>query len=317
MFVLTCEIKIGNKRTSAVHHVAVKRSVYSLGATATIKLPVTAVLKQSGEPAVKIETAEAVQVGDRVEIRLGYDKRNELEFVGYVKNINLRTPIEIECEDEFYQCRAMNVKTSGTIALTALLQKCGLTIGYAETLTLRNFIVPDKPVSSVLAKLSTQYGLCVFFDLEGKVYACRPGRVTGDPVKYECRRNVISDDNLQYQRRADLKYQIKAVCIKKDGTRIEATKGTEGGIVRARYFYDVEDMTELATLAQQEIDREKSDGYAGSITTFLVPYAAPAMLAQLTDPVYPERDGEYYIEGVEVEFGTGGGRRKIEIGAKV
>ncbi|MEG2495641.1 MAG: hypothetical protein RSB32_08095, partial [Mucinivorans sp.] len=227
------------------------------------------------------------------------------------------SPIEIECEDEFYQCRARNVKTSGTITLASLLKKCALTIGYAETLTLRNFIVPDKPVSSVLAKLSTQYGLCVFFDLQGKVYACRPGRVTGNTIKYECRGNVISDDNLQYQRRADLNYQIKAVCIKKDGTRIEAKKGTEGGIVKTRYFYDVESMHELATLAEQEIDREKSDGYAGEITTFLVPYAAPAMLAEITDPVYAERDGQYYIESVDTEFGTGGGRRKIEIGAKV
>lgn len=90
MFVLTCDIKIGNKRTSTVHHVSIKRSVYSLGDTATIKLPVTAILKQSGQPTVKIETAEAVEVGDRVEIRLGYDNRLRVEFVGYVKNINLR-----------------------------------------------------------------------------------------------------------------------------------------------------------------------------------------------------------------------------------
>lgn len=317
MFTLTCDIKIGNKHATAVNHVSVKRSVYTLGDTAIINLPVTAILKQAGQPAVKVETAETVKIGDKVEIKLGYDTRMRLEFVGYVKNINLRTPIEIECEDEFYQCRSRNVKTSGTITLDALLKKCGLTVGFCEALTLKNFTVPDKPVSSVLAKITTDYGLCIFFDLNGKVYACRPEKITSDTVKYECRRNVISDDDLQYQKRDDLKVQIKAICIKKDGTKIEAKKGTEGGIVKTRYYYDVTDLKELTTLVEMELDRDKSDSYTGSLTTFLEPYATPTMTANIVDPVYKERSGEYYIESVDTTFGTGGGRRKIEIGAKI
>ncbi len=97
MYVLTCDIRIGGKRFSAVHGVTVKRSVYALGATATIKVPVTAVLRQADLPATRVETAQAVAVGDRVEIRLGYDGRNRLEFRGYVKALNLRTPLEIVC----------------------------------------------------------------------------------------------------------------------------------------------------------------------------------------------------------------------------
>lgn len=317
MLVLTCDIRVGNKRFTAVNAVTVKRSIYSLGATATIKLPVTSILKQAGEPATKIETAQAVAVGDRVEVRLGYDGRNRLEFRGYVKALNLRTPLEIVCEDEFYSCRRKNVKTGGTIALEELLRKCGLSVGYAETLTLRNFAVPDKPVSSVLSKLAKDYGLSVFFDLDGQVYACRPERVVGDRVKYELRRNVISDDSLQYLNKADLKIQIKAVCFKKDGTKVEAKKGVEGGSKKTIYFYDVADMKELATLAQRELERHSYDGYDGSITTFLEPYAAPGMIAELTDPLYPERSGRYYIESVETTFGQQGGRRKIEIGTAV
>lgn len=317
MFVLTCEVTIGDKVATAVSEVKIKRSVYTLGDTATIKLPVTAILKQQGKPASKVETAQVVKIGDKVEIKLGYDNNNEIEFVGYVKNINLRTPIEIECEDEFYKCRAKNIKTSGTITLEELLNKCDLKVGYAETLKLRNFVVPDKPVSSVLAKLCTDYGLCIFFGLDGNVYAGRPeGITTGEPINYELRGNVISDDDLQFQQRQDLMFQIKAVCIKKDGTKVEAKKGTEGGIVKTRYFYDVEDIKELSTLAEYELNREKSDAYTGAITTFLQPMAAPAMIANITDPVYDDRSGEYYIESVETTFGRSGGRRKIEIGLK-
>lgn len=314
MLVLTCDIKIADKRFTAVNAVTVKRSIYALGATATIKLPVIAILNKKDEPTTKVETAQAVAVGDKVEIRLGYNHRHRLEFRGYVKTIDLKTPLEIVCEDEFFQCRRRNVKTGGTVTLADLLKKCGLDVGYAETLTLRNFAVPDKPVSSVLAKLSKDYGLSVFFDLDGKVYACRPERVVGDSVKYELRRNVISDDNLQYLNRADVKIQIKAICYKKDGTKVEAKKGTEGGTSKTLYFYDVEDMKELSTLAKRELDRLTSDGYEGGITTFLEPYAAPGMLAELTDPVYPDRTGRYYIESVETAFGMQGGRRKVEIG---
>lgn len=328
MFVLTCDIKIGDKRFTAVNEVTVKRSIYSLGATATVKLPVTAVLrsvedeaKKSGEnredkpkPVVRVETAQAIAVGDRVEIRLGYDNRHRLEFRGYVKTIDLKTPLEIICEDEFWTCRRRNVTNGGTVALADLLKKCGLEVGYAETLTLRNFAVPDKPVSSVLSKLTKDYGLSVFFDLDGQVYACRPEKAVGDAVRYEFRRNVVDDDSLRYMNRAEVKMHIKAVCYKKDGTKVEAKKGVEGGTSKTLYFYDVENMQELAVLAGRELDRLTSDGYEGGITTFLGPYAAPGMLAELTDPMYPDRTGKYYIETVETTFGLQGGRRKVEIG---
>ena len=107
----------------AVHGVTVKRSVYALGATATIKVPVTAVLRQADLPATRVETAQAVAVGDRVEIRLGYDGRNRLEFRGYVKALNLRTPLEIVCEDEFWQCRRRNITASGTTTPRRTAQK--------------------------------------------------------------------------------------------------------------------------------------------------------------------------------------------------
>jgi hypothetical protein len=41
------------------------------------------------------------------------------------------------------------------------------------------------------------------------------------------------------------------------------------------------------------------------------------MIAGIADPVYSERDGNYYIESTEVEYGTGGGRRIVELGLKV
>ena len=66
MFVLCCEIKIGSVSFKSVHDVKIKRSLYDLAATATVKVPVTAVLKHAGEPPTHIETAQVVKVGDKV-----------------------------------------------------------------------------------------------------------------------------------------------------------------------------------------------------------------------------------------------------------
>lgn len=108
MFVLCSEIKIGSVSFKSVHEVQIKRSIYNLAATAIIKIPVTAVLKHTGEPPAHIETASTIKAGDKVEIRLGYDNSFNTEFVGYVKRLNYKVPLEIECEDEYYMTRYVN-----------------------------------------------------------------------------------------------------------------------------------------------------------------------------------------------------------------
>lgn len=211
--------------------------------------------------------------------------------------------------------------TGETTTLEDLLVKMGLKVGHADKLTLKNFSIKNKlepSVAQVLAKLQTDYGLNIFFDLNGKIYACRPmGVESSDPaIKYELRLNVINSDQLIYRLAEDAKIEIKAICIKKDGSKIEAKKGSSEGSSKTIYFYDVEDTKELATLAQAELLRHSYDGYEGIVETFLVPYAQPAMYASISDKQYNERDGEYYIESVDTTFGRSGGRRKLTLGLK-
>lgn len=317
MYVPCSQITVGDKRFGGVHEIHVKRSIHSIGATASIKVPVTAVLRQTGTPPAYVETARAIRVGDPMEINLGYDGHFYTEFRGYVKQLNLRTPLEIVCEDEFYTTRCRTVTLQGKTTLAAVLKACSLTVGYAAGLTLEAFPADNKPVAWVLGQLQTKYGLAVWFDLEGRVYACEPYKVVGDAVRYRLRSNVVKDDDLKYRRAEDVKLKIRAVCIYRDGTKVEAEIGPKDGTEKKLYFYDVKDQTELAALAAAELKRHSYDGYAGKITTFLQPYAAPCMVAQIEDEVYHERDGRYYIESVETTFGTGGARRSVEIGVKL
>lgn len=320
MFVLCCEIKIGSVAFKSVHDVQIKRSIYNLAATAVIKVPVTAVLKRAGEPPTYIETAEAVKVGDPVEIRLGYDGQMNTEFVGYVKRLNYKIPLEIECEDEYYLTRSINCvfskkETTLKQCLNTILP--GIKLGVCADLTLKNFIVNNKPGSWVLGILKKEYGLTVFFDLNGNLYAGKAHDVQGETVKYLLRYNVIKDDDLKFQLASDVKMKVKAICYYKDGTKIEGELGEDGGENKTLYYYDVKDAKELKALAQEELKRYSFDGYRGKIETFLFPYALPGMIAQLEDEVYQERSGNYYIESVDVSFGMSGARRNIEIGIKV
>lgn len=317
MFILSSVINIGGKSFTGVNEVKIKRSIHSLGATATIKVPVTAVLRSADAAPACIETAQAIKVGDRVQIMLGYDGQMQVEFKGYVKLLNLRTPLEIVCEDEFYTTRNRKVSLQGKSTLEKILKTCGLQIGYATKLTLSAFQADDKPVAWVLAKLQTEYGLAIYFDYEGRVYASEPYKVVGSNVKYRLRYNVISDDDLKYHRADDVKLKIKAVCIYRDGTKVEAKIGAEEGTEKKLFFYDVQDQKELAALAAAELKRYSYDGYSGKITTFLLPHAEPCMAAEIEDEVYGARNGRYYIESVETTFGTGGGRRTIELGLKL
>jgi hypothetical protein len=319
MFVLCSHIRIGNVSFDSVNEVRIKRSIYNLAVTALIKLPVTAVLKQTGEPPANIETAEAIKVGEKVEIRLGYDGSLQTEFVGYVKRLNYKIPLEIECEDEYYKTRFINCAFSKK---ETTLKQClndvltGIKTNVVADLTLKNFVVNNKPGSWLLGYLKKEYGLTVFFDINGKLYAGKVNGVKGETVKYRLRENVISDDELKYRLAEDIKLKVKAICYYRDGTKVEAETGEEGGEQKTLYYYDVKDAGELKVLATEELKRYSYDGYQGKITTFLFPYCLPGMVARLEDTVYNERSGDYFIESVETDFGAGGARRTVEIGIK-
>lgn len=196
MFVLQSQISIGAYRFTRIVEVEVMRSVHHLSATARLQMPVSSVIKGEGEVLGQEETARAVNIGDPVEIRLGYGRENHLEFKGYVRRINRSTPLEIECEDEFYQTRSQEVSFSGqTVKIAELLNDCGLSVGEAADREVRNFVVDKQPVSEVLRRLAVEGGLEVFFDLDGKVHAVVPGSRQAGTVKYVLHRNVIDADS--------------------------------------------------------------------------------------------------------------------------
>lgn len=323
MYVLSSHIAIGSASFTSVNNVVIKRSTRTANATATIKVPVTAVLKQQGEEATKIETAQQIKVGDPVTIRLGYDGKLKDEFRGFVKRLNYTVPLEIECEDWYWKLRYINIKksypkTTVKELLNDILKGTGASVHPATIdLGLKNTVINNKTGAWMLEKLKSDYGLTVFFTLDGKLLAGKAYEVKGSQVKYKLRENVIKDDDLKFYKADDYKLKVEAKSYDRNGSKLEASVGTDGGEAKTLWFYNVADKSQLQKLAEQELKRYSFDGYRGKIETFLIPYSEPGMVAVLTDPLYADRSGNYYVESTEVRFGMAGARRTVELGVKI
>lgn len=323
MFVLCCDITIGSVSFQSVHEVLIKRSVHNLAATAVVKVPVTAVLKHKDEPPTYIETASAININDPVTIKLGYDGILQEEFKGYVKNINYKKPLEIECEDEFHKthitCRFSEKSSSLRNCLSTILPE--IKIGTCIDVTLKNYPINDKPGSAVLEQLKKDYNLLIFFDLEGNLHLGQMEDFTGPTVKYRMGYNVIQDNELKNKKADKAPLKVVAICNRKDGEQLREEEGIDGGETKIVEFSDVESSGELKKLAIATLKKFSYDGCEGKIQTFLIPYVQPCMVAEIDDPVYPERNGSYKVVSVETHFGFKdgnaiGGRRTVEIGIK-
>lgn len=331
MFRLDYIVTIGNNKFRGVHSVEIKRSITSLTGTAKIKVPATAVLKQTDGSRLNVLTAQQVKRGDKVEIELGYNGKLNKEFSGYVKRVNYTQPVEIECEDAVFLLRSKKIKKSYKKSegvtlrrvLTDILDGTGIKFDTGgaevniETLLLASKSGDEVPCEEALNFVLERYGLVGYFDTSQKLFVgLRYGKRLGT-VKYKLGWNTISEDELKYYKAEDMKYRVKAVYYNSLGKKKAIEVGDGDGSIRTIYLTGVKSDGDVKTLAENELNKWKFDGYAGKIKAFLQPFAEPGSIISLEDTKYSQRSGNYYCEGIEIEFGDKGARRTIEIGAKL
>jgi hypothetical protein len=57
--------------------------------------------------------------------------------------------------------------------------------------------------------------------------------------------------------------------------------------------------------------------YEGSIDTWLVPVVQPSYSAKIMDSDYPEKNGSYYVVGVNTTINESGAKRTVKMGVKL
>lgn len=325
MFVLDCEIEIGDYTFKQVHNVVVTKSVDLLSDTAEIKLPMSAVFGNSEVGFERKQLEQELKAGDKVKVTLAYkDVIEKVEFEGYVRWIKPNVPtVTVECEDGVYLIRQKQInKNFGKTTLKKVLEFIveGTEVELAGDIPEVNFdkfLLKNVNGAQALEKIKEAYGLYVFIDDDGKLFAgLRQVKNIGDTQLYDIYKNVVAHD-LKFRKSDDVRIALKVVGVLKDNTKIEVLVGDTTGEQRTIYRYNISDNEALKKIGEAELSELKYDGYEGTITTFLTPFCNRGYNVQLSDRNYPDRIGSYFVPKVVTTFGTGGARRKVELGTKV
>lgn len=324
MFYLTSDITIGDYKKVKPSKVTWKTDVNSFTDTCTIELPritylktVKTITEDKQEPNERKEYV--FKEDDKISVLLGYDNNNVKRFEGFIKRINMGIPVQVECEGYSYLLYDIifNKSYQNVTVKQLLTDLCAGTeiVLSAEMsdIPLTNVRFKNATGIQVLEWLEKECHLAVYFNFNELYVGTLFGK-KGKTVKFRLGWNTVKED--------DFKKRI----IDRDVRIVIQEKNSKGEVKRSKsdtQKYSNEKLLKIkagipADLLKQIANRLQTksnyNGYEGSITAFLDPAVNKGDIAEIDGYKYPEKSGSFFIESVTGEFGTGGGRQKMELG---
>lgn len=324
-FYLTSNITIGDYKNVKPNKVRWKTSVGNFTDTCIITLPRrTHLVNDNLDKTLDLEdpdrkdTTYQFKEGDKVEVLLGYNKKNEKRFSGFIRRVKMGIPVELECEG--YASELYDVifnKTYAKVSVKELLTD--LTTGTGITISKE---IPDVPLTNVRFKNATgiqvlewlrkEVQLAVYFNFN-ELYV---GTLFGKPrkkVKVKIGWNTVSDDNFQKKK---VDKTVKIVVREKDSkgevkkTKPDEQKYSDEKEIKIKSGLPANIVKDIVNRLQT---KENYKGYEGDIQLFLVPYVDKGMTIELDGGMYPEKTGLYFVESVSGEYGMSGGRQTVTL----
>ena len=318
MLRLTNDITIGAFQFLGVHEVTTESGWELM--TDTCKIVVPKKLSWQGKPLVA-DKSPLLKKGDKVNVKLGYNDRNQRVFTGYLTNIHADLPIMLECQDEMWRLKqGAFTKSYRNVKLSQLLKDMltPLSIKYKVVAEhdLGMFRTKGNPTpAKVLDELRKNYFIKFFFR-DGIFYAGL-AYVASLQKEHSIRFNRnVTDNSLEYVRKEDVKLKIKCVILSADNKKEEFEIGDDDGEVRTIHHYNVS-KAEMKKLCTAEMERLRYDGYRGTLTIFGEPFIQHGDVVSLFDPDAPERKGRYLVKKVTTSFNEQGYRQTLDIETKV
>ncbi|MBQ9076855.1 MAG: hypothetical protein IJY31_03330 [Muribaculaceae bacterium] len=316
MYRLTAKIEIaGEKRWELDGVTEVEITLDTEQLTDTCKLTLPKRLKWDGVAEMPVRR------GDGVKVWLGYDDDFQLAFSGYVRDVGIKTPIVLTCEDEMFRLKQMATvkKAYKSVTIETLLKDQGISyrLNVMGEQSLGQYRVTADTVASLLGHLR-ENGIRSFFRYEN-----------GEPVLYcgvlfekedsptqvfETGVNIISDQSLEQQQAENIRLRVKAISLMPNNKKIKVEVGDADGEHRTLHTYNKTE-SELKAWAEQEIKRLKRDGLKGSFTTF-----GAKLVDKLTAigiKIDGEKKGVYQVAKNVIKYGTGGFRQEITLGSRI
>ena len=288
MYRLAARVEIESERkweVTKVTAIEIQRSTEELTDTCKITLPKRMLWDhKEGTP---------LRRGDKVRVSIGYDDALQLAFVGYIREVGFKTPVELICEDEMYR-----LKTQPTI--------------------------PKAYRSATVEQVLKEQGVRSFFRYENGEAVLYSGVLFDHEVGQSARQviasgiNLISDTQLKQQHADTLRLKVKAVSLMPEGRKgpkkIKVEVGDKDGELRTLHTYNKSE-SELRKWAEQELQRLKRDGLTGSVSTF--GYRLVDKLDHVAIRLEGKRMGVYQAKKVVIKYGSEGLHQEITLGNRV
>ncbi|TXI14620.1 MAG: hypothetical protein E6Q66_05830 [Pedobacter sp.] len=282
---------------------------------------------------VEPEPMEGVPIkrGDKITVRLGYDGDLKTRFSGYVRNVDTQVPIKIACEDGMFLLKLSPAKQKGfkEIKLKQLIGFLleGTGVEYKlidDDIDLGPYRITRPTVAEELNEMKRERGFKAYFRLIPDV--ADPEKMksvlyVGYEYPFDAKKkesfvhgkNIINEE-LEYRRVEDIKMKVKATSVSRNNVRSELEMGDKDGEEIQVFAYNVNRDT-LKVFAEKALRKYKYTGHRGSFETFGEPMVNKCDTAHLEPS--DGKQGNYLIKKVEVNFGTGGYRQKIELGPTI
>lgn len=279
---------------------------------------------------------DLINIGDRIEIRLGYFPNLNLEFRGFINYVGRDSPLVIECEDDAFLLKriALPATTFKNATISEVIGRFfdGPTnIVDAEIGDVR--IAENATLVKFLDLLKSKYGILSFFQ-DGVL------NINTSLTEDNTRRvflineqlNVpIGGSNLQFQKNSDLPIVSHGVSIQRDGTKIELYATYRDNVLNNDIIVsDLKPIGFLNTLKVPNLSRDALEqlirrrlpllfytGVTGDVTTFGEPSIRHGDTVQYIDQRIPEKNGFYRVNEVVKSFNLDVGyKQRVVLGLK-
>ena len=317
MFYLTSDISIWDFRLVNPSEIKWRCSVSDFTDTCAITLPLRPYVRNSSQ------NQTAFREGDPIEVRLGYNNRNELVFKGFVRRVNFGKPLTLDCEGYSYQLRDIvfsksYARTTIRQILQDLTRNTDIKLSkMIPDVALTNVTFNQTPGLKVLEWFQKECACTAFFDFDTLYVGASKFAIEKKTQRLLFGWNTVEEKELKKDI-SDTEIEINITEKSADGsTRNTLGKANrKNGKWRYTSTKEVKVRSGLPENFRKEIARqlaqlENFSGYKGSVMAFLEPHFEKSMVAEVLDPEFPDRNGKYFVETVEGSFGTGGGRQKL------
>lgn len=283
-----------------ISRVEINKTVETLGDKATIVIP-----RRYGDGTDDLKFY--IAAGDRATLELGYNGELNVEFRGYIREIESGFPMKLHLDDETYPMRTNSLmKSWKNVTLREVLEF--IAPGYeidCHGATLGKFQIDNQSTLSVLRTLRERYGFYTVVKEDRLTCKFKYDIVDDKRVHvYDFSKNV-KKHSLKYRRREDRNIRIRAVSYNADGRKITEEVGSKEQHAPLRTLsYTGKTAGELRELALAEYGRLCFDGFEGSITGFGLPQTNAGDSLRIISAREPKMEGKYLIESVTVRYGN-------------